>query len=280
MSLTALSEILIHIHTYKNIDLLNQGIYKIKVRICTLIDNQKFYAVPYFNTESKALESLYQLEEQVNKSPFISNASIDKNGLEYSTKSFYIKYADEEVELDEFVYFRVELPYGMVKNESVILNCEFELLFSDVKVPKNAKEKNEFGKKVEFKSIQTESVMLSNEYSQIEIEKKKKGEKKISGFSSLNFSPYQSPDNFLESFSPIVYHGFFSSVLKISIHKSLLDFRIRLSNFFSFPFLVSETEKIENEKTNIDLSTYPSGIYLLRICDNGRIIKAVKIIKN
>ena len=115
MSLNYLYEIMIHYHTYKNIELLNQGVYQIKSKIYTTLNNKKYYAIPYFFTESKDLENLYQTDEQSNKNPFAINSEISENNYEYTTKSFFIKYADEEIELDEFCYFRIEIPEQYTK---------------------------------------------------------------------------------------------------------------------------------------------------------------------
>ena len=116
MSLNYLYDILIHFHTYKNIDLINQGIYQIKSKIYTLIDNKKYYAIPYFYTESKDLENKYQTDEQEIKPHNVINSSVSENNYEYITKSFIIRYADEEVELDEFCYYRIEIPTSIPKN--------------------------------------------------------------------------------------------------------------------------------------------------------------------
>ena len=63
MSFDHLYELMIHYHTYKNIELLNQGVYQIRSKIYTIINEKKYYAIPYFFTESKDLENLYQTEE-------------------------------------------------------------------------------------------------------------------------------------------------------------------------------------------------------------------------
>ena len=131
MSLNHLYELMIHFHTYKNIELLNQGVYQIKSRIYVMINNKKYYAIPYFFTESKDLENLYQTEEHSNKNPFIINNAINENNYEYTTKSFFIKYADEEIELDEFCYFRIEIPEKFIKN-GINFFCQFDLWSSDL----------------------------------------------------------------------------------------------------------------------------------------------------
>ena len=169
MSLNHLYELMIHFHTYKNIELLNQGVYQIKSRIYVMINNKKYYAIPYFFTESKDLENLYQTEEHSNKNPFIINNEINENNYEYTTKSFFIKYADEEIELDEFCYFRIEIPEKFIKN-GINFFCQFDLWSSDLPnsssagEQKSSKEKdyNSLIPKLNFKYIQTETVEITN----------------------------------------------------------------------------------------------------------------------
>ena len=110
MSLNYLYDFVIHFNTYKNIDLTNQGIYQIKSKIFINFNGKTYYAIPYYFSESKALENMYQTDEQTIKAHCVLSPSIASNNYEYITKSFIIRYADEEVELDEFCYFRLEIP--------------------------------------------------------------------------------------------------------------------------------------------------------------------------
>ena len=130
MSLNYLYDFVIHFNTYKNIDLTNQGIYQIKSKIFTNFNGKTYYAIPYYFSESKALENMYQTDEQTIKAHCVLNPSIASNNYEYITKSFIIRYADEEVELDEFCYFRLEIPSN-VNLKDIIINCQFYLGFSD-----------------------------------------------------------------------------------------------------------------------------------------------------
>ena len=208
MSLNYLYEVLIHYHTYKNIDLINQGIYQIKTKISSTFTPpgataaQKYYAVPYYFTESKDLENMYHVDEKEIKPHCVINNSIGENNYEYVTKSFIIRYADEEVELDEFCYFRLEIPTAENANK-LTFDIEFELNFSDAlsSVGKDAKNGNFPIQNLQFKTIQTQHVLVYNESS--------------------------SKIYFTEMYSPIVFHDSFSSLLNVSIHKSLIDFKIR-----------------------------------------------------
>ena len=237
MSLTNLYEIMVHFHTYKNIELLNQGIYKVVLKIYITIDDKKYYAVPYFNTESKALENLNQTDEQSNKNPIIIDAKISENNYEYTTKSYYIRFADEEVELDEFCYFRIEIPNNITDYN---ITCQFDLNFSEPNnanpAQKNVKETIPFAN-VKFKSVQSEFVTFSNA-----------------------IAKDTSSDYFAETYSPIVFHSNYSSLLRTSIHKLLIDYKIRI-NTNELPFLLEDPEikdkeekKEEKDKNNNPIS--------------------------
>lgn len=220
MSINSLFEILIHFHTYKNIDLVNQGLYQIKANISTSFNNKNYYAVPYYYAESKDLESLAQIDETEIKPHNVIINSVDEDGYTYKTKSFVIRYADEEVELDEFCYFRVELPSKLaLKNVNFI--CNFSLEFSDALSGQNKDIKAGIFQNMKFKEIQSQSVIIYN----------------------------TSDDIYNETYSPIVYKDSFSSLLSVSIHKILIDYKIR-DNEATLPFNIDvnniEADKIRN----------------------------------
>ena len=231
MSLNYLYEIMIHFHTYKNIELLNQGVYQIKSKIYTTLNNKKYYALPYFFTESKDLENLYQTEENSNKNPFLINSEISENNYEYTTKSFFIKYADEEIELDEFCYFRIEIPEQYAKSGFNFF-CQFDLVSSDLPSPssneqKNQKDLNSLIPSLKFKNIQSEIVDITNKPSE----------------------NIDTNDVFNESYSPIVFHSNYSSLLRVSIHKILIDYKIRIETN-ELPFLLEDPENKTDKKEN------------------------------
>ena len=232
MSLNYLYELMIHFHTYKNIELLNQGVYQIKSRIYAIVNNKKYYAIPYFFTQSKDLENLYQTEERSNKNPVIIDSEIDKEKIyEYITKSFFIKYADEEIELDEFCYFRIEIPEKYAKN-GVNFFCQFDLWSSDLPTSstgeqKNPKDINEIISKMNFKYIQTETVEITNNSNE----------------------KFDEKDAFNETYSPIVFHANYFSLLRVSIHKILIDYKIRMDTN-ELPYLFEDPENKNEKKEN------------------------------
>ena len=268
MSLNYLYEIMIHFHTYKNIELLNQGVYQIKSKIYTTLNNKKYYALPYFFTESKDLENLYQTDEQSNKNPFAINSEISDNNYEYTTKSFFIKYADEEIELDEFCYFRIEIPEQYTKTGFNFF-CQFDLYSSDLPTQSTGEQKaqkdiNNINLNFKFKNIQSEIVDITNKANE-SIDKN---------------------DDFNESYSPIVFHSNYSSLLRVSIHKILIDYKIRM-DVNELPFLLEdkESDKKENANDNKDkkVNNNNNSIGLINLILNEKEIKneiSVDIINN
>ena len=218
MSINYLYDFVIHYHTYKNIDLVNQGIYNIKTKIFTNFNNKRYYAVPYYFTESKVLENMSQTDEETIRAHCIINPKILENNYEYITKSFIIRYADEEIELDEFCYFRLEIPSNINLND-IEINARFYIEYSDFN---NSSNVSNFLKGIKFKKLHFVNVNIINE-----------------GISK----------NFIESYIPIVYYDNFSSLLNISIHKILSDFKLRISKNF-FPFAIEDPKEKNDDKNN------------------------------
>ena len=261
MSLNYLYELMIHFHTYKNIELLNQGVYQIKARIYAMINNKKYYAIPYFYTESKDLENLYNNDEHTNKHPVIASNGIVDNNYEYMTKSFFIKYADEEIELDEFCYFRIELPEKYAK-DGINFFCQFDLWSSDLpsssstgdqKNNNNQKDlttNNSSVPKFNFKYIQTETVEITNNSS----------------------DKFEENDSFNESYSPIVFHANYFSLLRVSIHRILIDYKIRVDTT-ELPYLLEDPENKTEKKENKENKENNNPIALINFLLDDKEIK-------
>jgi hypothetical protein len=221
MSVNILKEFLIHFHTFRNVDLINQGLYQIRSRIFYTEKNLKYMALPYFFVDSKESENTLLTDEQNIKPHNIITNHISESSSEYVTKTFLIRYSDEEVELDEFCYFRIEVPYSKIKSH-LIYHVEFELFFSDalMHINKEKKSGQNVLNNVEFKSVSNQVLLL-------------------------NFDG----NGFLESFSPIVYSDSFSSTLNTSVHMIVLDYKLRVNNLKSFSI-----EENLTTSTNVNVS--------------------------
>lgn len=95
------------------------------------------YAHPYAHTESynpyeQEMERIY--DAQVLRPAFIQDSTSS-----FYSKSFVIKYCEEEVELNDFVHFRLE--YEIAAEDRSHLYVEAALVFYDYMNSKNTNEK-------------------------------------------------------------------------------------------------------------------------------------------
>ena len=104
-SYNAIVSTIIHFETYRNIDLLHQGLYFIRASLTS--EDGKSVALPL----------------DIYPSPHVSKAK--KNNINYhdilpaiieetnfNTKTFTIRYCEEEIELNDICEFRLEIPVG------------------------------------------------------------------------------------------------------------------------------------------------------------------------
>lgn len=245
MSITKIKEFLIHFHSFRNIDLINQGIYQVRTKIYyskdlqaqninnkdnkeKKMDNFKVsYALPYNCTIcNDKIEHSKDKDSETIKTHNVYNGFISEVFPTYITKTFIIKYSDEEIELDEFCFFKFETDL-QVKTYFI----DFELFFYDNFQNVNFKNKQsiEVFNRIEMKKVQTITITINEESS------------------------------FQESFIPVQFTDIYSSVLNANIILLNLDYKIRKNGLFVYKIegtLENRTEidkekdksKIENEK--------------------------------
>jgi hypothetical protein len=201
MSLNVLKEFLIHFHTFRNIDLLNQGLYQIRTRIYYVDKYTKLSAVPYNFADSK--ENEYSLISDENTKYNIISNHIGENNTDYVTKTFAIRYTDEEVDIDEFCYYRMEIPFEKHLSDLQV-TIEVSLYFSDSYL-NLIKDKKEGQNSLEFKCI---------------------------GITTLTVNVTKS--GYIESYTPVIYKDFSSSILNCSVHIVSLDYKLRSDNICLF----------------------------------------------
>ena len=97
MSIRVLVETLVHLETFRNIDLGQQGIYYIKLCLYYIKGNSKIMAHPLTNYESK--NELARKRRQVGKHNY--HSAIPPHILHeehiFCSKAFAIRYCEEEV---------------------------------------------------------------------------------------------------------------------------------------------------------------------------------------
>jgi hypothetical protein len=223
---------MIHFHTYRNVDLINQGLYQIRARIYYTENNIKYYAIPYFYSESKGSENLLRSKEPDVKPHRIIPNHISENNWEYVTKTFLIRYYDEEVEIDEFCYFRLELPSSLLRKK-ILYHIEFELFFSDALLALESDSKGN-----NFNTNGNSNNITNNNYNSNYSSNKKNVLNNVEFKSALYQTSYINYDSdcpgYVESFNPVVYGDAFFSILNTSVHMVILDYKLRLNNFSAY----------------------------------------------
>ena len=125
MSLRAVNDILINLDTFRNVDLKNQGLYRIKLSIYYKSNETdvRYYAHPY--DYSNSLDSEFKSKF----SQYLIFPSKIEGDFRYCSKSFIIKYSDEVVDLKEIIRFRCESDFeGELLDQFFI---EFILVHAD-----------------------------------------------------------------------------------------------------------------------------------------------------
>lgn len=135
MSLKGIVEFAIHIEGFRNIDLFHQGLYHVKFRIYHESDGkvrknthlpnkyQKIYANPYHQRE-------YYPKKKKESKAIIEPKIIDQE-KSYMTRTFLIRFCDEEVDLNEVCHFMSE--YDAYPNfTETDFFLEGELMFADL----------------------------------------------------------------------------------------------------------------------------------------------------
>jgi len=219
MSIYGLTEILIHFHSFRNIDLTNQGLYQIRTRVYYQENNNKYFAIPYFYNSSRENEEILKKEDKGYNLYNLISPHTNENNTEYISKSFYIRFSDEEVEIDDFCYFRLEVPSSLAQSP-LMFNFEFELNYSDSLYTMN-KDKS---------AIANQSQMISDS--------------EFKPVSNQIVVVYFDSSSYIESFIPISYSDNFCSILNLSLHMANLDFRLRLDQ----PVFLVEEDKTKNTK--------------------------------
>ena len=184
-------DILINIDSFRNIDLFYQGLYYIQFQVYQEISNQKVHSCPYdFQTSSDATVPMHSL----------SPPQILENFSSYCTKVFLIKYSDEIVQIRETGIFRLEA--SLYSHPDLLI--EASLFFTD----------------------------LNGDLSPESISTFLDGSSVAQGFAKAG-SCYFKASNWkfgVNQYCPIVFHDTYSSVVRITLHTMLLDYKFRVDN--------------------------------------------------
>ena len=117
MSLKGIVEIVLHVESFRNIDLFQQGFYYLQFEIFHMENNKKVSASPYNHvvgmTDVKTIKLPGGVED-----------------IFYKSQCFYIKFFEEEVELKEIAVFRTEVDLRSGKCPDLTMVCC--LMYGDV----------------------------------------------------------------------------------------------------------------------------------------------------
>ncbi|KAM3137033.1 hypothetical protein pb186bvf_010946 [Paramecium bursaria] len=131
MALRSVVEIVTHIESFRNVDLYYQGVYFLRITIFNDAQNdQKIFAHPHDPCESYKTYP----QDQVNAPKYYEThifrpASIVTSNSAFYTKAFFIKFCEEEIELNDVCNFRIEFDAGPKKEQSLIM--QVDLMFFD-----------------------------------------------------------------------------------------------------------------------------------------------------
>ena len=241
MPLRAAYDILLHLDSFKNIDLLQKGIYQIRVEIYYENEDKtkRFYAAPYYTLPVQM--PLYRSNPNHN----FRESYIMEDECTYCSKSFIIKYCNEIANLSEFIQFRVEV--DMVENfELTPFYISYSLFYSELSHESNrSNELNNY----EFREIGKSTFYLTN--------------------------LLQGSSNFI----PAIFGDFFYSLVDTTVHSCLIDFKVK-KNFMEITD-DSELCKIVDLNKDENQSRIPSSRVLNKylFINNIEIINNSKILR-
>lgn len=206
MSVRAVVEVALHFESFRNVDLFHQGLYHLKTRLYREDGDQRLMAMPYGYTTwpSQQASGEKQAEPPKSKSSRTDHhhlipAHIIEDQCTFSTRSFLIRYCEEEVELNDIGQFRIELGVGEGEQNAPLI-LEVDLMFADLTQHGGA---DRFGEQPDVDSTEFKSV-------------------------STQLFRIHGASQGLHEFCPVVFDEFHFCLASLVIHSVLLDFRFRL----------------------------------------------------
>eukprot|EP00820_Chromera_velia_P021368 Cvel_7834.t1-p1 / transcript=Cvel_7834.t1 / gene=Cvel_7834 / organism=Chromera_velia_CCMP2878 / gene_product=Protein FAM135B, putative / transcript_product=Protein FAM135B, putative / location=Cvel_scaffold418:78025-87936(+) / protein_length=709 / sequence_SO=supercontig / SO=protein_coding / is_pseudo=false len=204
MAVMGIVEIVLHFDTFRNIDLFHQGIYHLRARIYQDLGEQVIAALPYahFRPPTEALE-------RENNSHFVLPGYLIDEAQTFATKSFMIKYCEEEVDLNEAAEFRLEMDLHSAQQTAPVY-LEVELLFEDPSSRDKEKEGSKETTNAKLPPPATEGRGMNF---------------KIVSYTLHKLHRVQSG---MHEYVSLVFDEFHFCTVGLLIHTALIDFRFRL----------------------------------------------------
>ena len=108
MSLRAIAEIILHLEHFRNVDLVQQGIYFLKFSIFNEDGEKQYFANPYHH-ECKDTDVAAKGKKDKVSFHRLIEPYIDNETNSFISKVFFIRYAEELVVLRDILKFRTEI---------------------------------------------------------------------------------------------------------------------------------------------------------------------------
>ena len=105
MSFRAVVETVLHLQSFKNLELYEQGLYFLRFRLYYEVGGSRYYAHPY---DVRTVHVGRQIADSNDYSPLEPARAVERENAFYS-RQFLIVYIDEEVPMNDFCTFRSEI---------------------------------------------------------------------------------------------------------------------------------------------------------------------------
>mmetsp|Transcript_26450 Transcript_26450/g.47462 ORF Transcript_26450/g.47462 Transcript_26450/m.47462 type:complete len:719 (+) Transcript_26450:1037-3193(+) len=127
MSLRAILETLLHVESFRNIDLFNQGLYALRYTLSYSQHGFSFVSAPLDTDSLKNARRSKRMIDPHN----IKSCETNDYTSSFTSRTFLIRYMEEDVKLNDFCTFRLEIDVEPNYVETPLF-LKIELLFADL----------------------------------------------------------------------------------------------------------------------------------------------------
>jgi len=223
MSLRTGLEFIIHIDSFRNIDLVRQGVYQFRFTLFHQIsDNSytKYLALPYFSTPIS-----------LPKQPTLhclTSGHIDDQNHTFFSNAFVIRYFNEEVNLGHIIQFRSEFDTA----SKSVYYLQIEMLF------------------IELAAVGGVDFVLSLFAVENAVN--------LKSISKRIYKLDKVTNDIFSGYIPVVFDDIHYSILNLTVHSLIVDFKLRPSTLEECSVKDGETEPIikiiQSKKTKENLN--------------------------
>jgi hypothetical protein len=153
MAIKAVLEFAVGLSTFRNIDLLHQGAYAVRVSATVQAQGAEAQALPYAISASQSRKRRSSLH-------CILPGSIDDRAATVVSRRFLIRYVDEVVFLLDFAVFRISVDPQWL--DQLVLVLDFELLYGDVPTQGSEELLREAGRSTSLLQVSKTQVQLAD----------------------------------------------------------------------------------------------------------------------